>query len=275
VETVGTSASGSFGVSVVGSCVVYAEYGLNSAADQARRAYQSDNFGVTWRKIYEGPQNGTGSPPVATWHTHDVRYDPYEDLVWIVNGDGPANANISYRKRTTTGFAGWTKVFPDGQAPLQWTTIIPLQSCVLFLSDNYNQSIWRYDRRTHCATATSIPVVEMANSIELSRTPEPISSTPHVDRTGSVHVGYFGWTVNSSNSKILYLYATVDGHNFYPIWRTPRAPLNEGQADTFVGIIGVTGKTSAGELLVDYRDRILGGNNGNLIRVPIPAWVAQ
>lgn len=271
-ETPGAANSSSFGYDEYGDIIVYAEYGPNNAADQARRCYQSDDGGATWRKIFEGPQNNGST--VLTWHTHDVRYDPYEDLVWVVNGDGPANANAHFRKRSTSGFAGWTKMWADGECPSQFTTVVPLPSCVLFLSDNFHQSIWRYDRRTRGITNVT-PTTELAQTVEDYRSPEPISTNPFVDRSGPVHAAYFGWIVNTANTKIVHLYGTADGLTFHQLWTSPRAPLNEGQADTFYGVFGASAPDSQGRLLIDYRDRVLGQSPGNLIKMAQPSWVAD
>ena len=48
--------------------------------------YLSLDYGETWEKIFTKP-NITVDPVNGHHHIHDVRYDPYENLIWVCAGD--------------------------------------------------------------------------------------------------------------------------------------------------------------------------------------------
>src|SRR5699024_5698044 len=128
--------SSRFGIDTYKNIALIAEYGDKNGNDNPRRVYMSDDYGESWEIIFE--------PEVReNYHTHDVGFDPYGDIIWVVNGDTIDNSNVHY----STDFGKtWNKVYADGECPNQFTSILPMPNCVLFLTDNRHDGVYRWSR---------------------------------------------------------------------------------------------------------------------------------
>lgn len=69
-----------WGYSIHGDLIFLSEYGSFTAGENARFAYMSADGGQTWRQIFEGSSE-------QDFHIHDIGYDSYHSVVYIVTGD--------------------------------------------------------------------------------------------------------------------------------------------------------------------------------------------
>jgi hypothetical protein len=252
--------SSRFGVNIYSNLAFVAEYGDKNGTNPPRRVYMSDDFGETWRVIFE--------PEVrSNYHTHDVAYDPYEDIVWVVNGDGVENSNVHY----STDFGdSWTTVYIDGECPNQFTSILPMSNCVLFLSDNRHDGVYRWDRIQSGIASVDQILLEPAYTINRENDgPEMIGNRGFVDYAGD-GAAYFGYAQFHTNVKDpAIVYATRNGYDFYKIWNSDYMPFQDTQG--FIGISGVDGIDDEGHLVVGLSGAPSG--EGRTLRLKVPKWV--
>lgn len=124
-----------------GPVAVCVEYGdKTSATSMARYAWISEDYGRTWRLIFDlaDPDFSTG----VEAHPHGIAYDPYWDAIWLCVGDGPGNNEtfLSLDRGRT-----WRKL---GQ-PHQFTTIYALPDKIVFVTDRGAPNGVFYIPRTH------------------------------------------------------------------------------------------------------------------------------
>lgn len=268
LETPGAAVSSTLGgMQVYENFVFIVEYGPNNAAENPRRAYMSQDYGMTWKKIFEGPKNETLTQ--KTWHTHAIHYDPYENVIWLVNGDGHQNANVRWSDNLG---ATWNKVYEDGYCPNQFTTIYALPHCVLFGTDNRNTGYWRYDRR---ANGIKSGPVEIKQALELYRNfmpYEPIA-TEGLVTYGDTPAVYFSYSILRDDGKNLLptVTATADGRTFYTVYTAPEP--SDFPSNTFIGLT-VSGLTQDGNIIASWLHKPEGQTTQtNFIKIKEPRWV--
>lgn len=137
--------SGRF-VSQMAQCVyqniiILSSYGDHNADNPPRHVYLSDDFGKTFRVIYEGvPKNK------ATHHIHDCQYDPYEKRLWLAIGDHE-NTQLLY----SDDFGkNWNAVFGDranDEQNRQITQIMPFEHGIIFGTDAFPDGLTYYPKR--------------------------------------------------------------------------------------------------------------------------------
>ena len=70
-----------FGFDFYKDMVFVATYNTDkSRPSPATKAYISEDGGTTWRVCFDSQELGA---PLGNHHLHDIRYDPYEDLIWV------------------------------------------------------------------------------------------------------------------------------------------------------------------------------------------------
>lgn len=79
---------------------------VSNKADEPWRVFMSEDFGATWRVVFNAADHIPSFP--GNGHIHSVRYDPYSDLIWVSTGD-----NFDRNEIFVTADRGreWNKVF--------------------------------------------------------------------------------------------------------------------------------------------------------------------
>lgn len=243
-----------FGFSCYENIIIAGEYG-SGVGD----VFASTDFGENWSVIFTSPDNRYS-------HIHDVAYDPYEGLIWIVTGDGTPLEKIFVSNNLG---ASWITLKEDES--VRSTAIMPLPDCVLFGSDEGAEfNVWRQDRR---------PISTHNKTLEPNKVFVPVSHYPEdggdawMGRTAIKYgrEGYtvFGWhqpgnnTVAPSN-----VYATKDGINYRMVWSDHKLPVSNEDGEPHWGVEGVFGPTSDDIFLIQYNNDD-GVNDHHMVKVSL------
>ena len=192
---------------------------------EARNLYLSIDYGKTFKRIFNLidyiNDGATGS-----MHIHSVKFDPYESIIWVVTGDGLGNQMVFYSIDMGQTFYNSTEY---NQSVLQFTQVVPLRNCVLFLTDCRLTGVVRYNRPSCGTLAGNKMHFDMLDIIQeewgkASVTEVPIGSIPFIDYSNSK--AYFGFTtvtnthVDNTTDELKYgdIYAT-DGYTIKKIFK--------------------------------------------------------
>jgi len=130
-------------VAINGRAILLGEYGPQGPTNGARKVFYSQDYGTTWRLVYEG-ENATA------WHTHSVELDPYQNLAWVVYGDEPGN--ILYSRNIWATNPSWTKLFPAVSEQQKWnpriTAVTALPGRLVIGSDGTPDALSVFDMHT-------------------------------------------------------------------------------------------------------------------------------
>jgi len=117
-----------------------------SAENQGREVYFSQDFGLTWKRIWY--KDIATMQDYTDYHIHDVAYDQYSDCILISVGDR-ANRNIFY----SYDFGDtWTPVFDESiynvnnWAPIHPTSIVVFPDGIAMGSDELPEGIAWWNR---------------------------------------------------------------------------------------------------------------------------------
>ena len=228
------------GVCAYGNFVMFGEY----AVGYKGRIQFSSDYGVTWRTIL------TMDPSDPTVdHVHDVRFDPYENLIWSVWGDGRPADTVFF----TDDFGATWQTLADKHY-IRATSIIPLPDCVLFGTDQYyTVGTYRHDR-PHSGTSQSDvrPYLDWRARKDTFEANAVTWATRAAITYGGPDdaIAFWGYHQASSGAGILpaAIYAS-DGGRPYPVWCQDK--LADGTDGN--GIEGVWGPTASGHLIADLR----------------------
>lgn len=247
-----------FGFSEYNNLVFIGEYG-----PRVRRGYMSDNGGEegSWREVFKHPDERID-------HLHDIRFDPYENLIWVLTGDGGVKNTVYF----SADFGrSWESMALDNS--LRATMIIPLPECVLFGSDDYEDlSIYKHVRP---------PEGTQGTIVDPYRTWSPKKNwkgvTPWVTNAAVVYGGdsaaYFGALQFEPVELPASIYGTKNGEEFYPIWTYNKLPsVLPGKGFNSCGIMGVFGPDNEGNLAAALGTDI-DGTFLHLIKVKAPDWI--
>lgn len=197
------AAMASWSADAYGPIIVVAEYGpKNGTADMARYCYLSEDYGLTWRIIFDLAEKRPGNGSLDA-HLHGVCYDPWWDAIWLTQGDNSQRGTwVSYDRGDT-----WLEIPVNGK---QFTTIVAMPECILLGSDIGPDGIYRIPR-----TAKDAPRIEYAH--------------PVGDGTFGMIAG--GWfrarglpdapvliAASGANNNPGRVWATYDGYTFREVW---------------------------------------------------------
>jgi len=230
---------GMWGMSSYGSIVCVSEYGLkNPPTDGARYAYLSTDSGAHWTQIYDLGTN-VGS------HMHGIAYDPYWDAIWIVSGDS------TYRsiKVSFDHGSNWTTV----STTYQPVGIIPIENCILFVSDAIPNGVMRITRSLGQQNMT----VETALVIDSAQTLTMIGGMPYRYAEGYPVLLPFFPNVSNKGSE---LWSTYDGITFTQIWQDTATGVTER------GLYKVIGPLVSNYIFGESND----GRTSNYSRITLP-----
>ena len=257
---VGVTWSVWFGQSFFDNICLVGEYGnYNSAIN----VYASFDYGVTWSKIFTAV--ASVEPGI---HIHDVAYDPYDGIIWVTTGDGIKSHNVYWTKdRGVT----WKSVYNIGTAPSQFTQILPLPNCVLFISDSsQHMGVFRWDRPREGIDTKIVRLVPAYMFDANYKAESPIGVKGAVTY-GDNAAAYFGWNEHYAVAKYRCpVIGTHNGYDFFILWESKEVPL---LTSSFVGVFGVA-ISKNGNIAITTRTHE-GTNRGHLIKLSEPTWVSD
>ncbi|OHX55280.1 WD40/YVTN/BNR-like repeat-containing protein [Planococcus faecalis] len=240
-----TAVASVFGVDIHGDTVLVAGYG---GGVNYNKCFMSKDCGETWEIILQHPD-----PTVS--HFHDIRYDPYEGIIWASSGDYGVNDNIFYSNDLGNT---WQTTYGLPDLNVRITAIIPLPKCVLFISDtNGSMFVWRYDRLPGGTQGNQVFPYKAWYSkrgIDLDKS-DFVGSKPAISY-GANSSAFFGWHCYSLGSDVIpaNVFATKDGYSFTPIWQSDNL-MNAYSVDYVDGgLMGVFGPTNKNELVAFYTE---------------------
>ena len=257
-----------------GNIILVGNYG--SGLDYLN-VWMSSDDGKTWDTIFHDDLPG------VNWnHVHDVRFDPYENLIWFCMGDSYGGYEAEENRVYMSPDYGQTWVYKKG---IRATSIIPMPDCVLFLGDEQGRSsIFRYDRiekGSHTIRATAHPVSDVQGHMThvddwkidevyfVSIYPDEVGTSLSWGTIASVTFGksaeaYFGYRPNANNPHPLTIIGTKDGYTFHRIWRS------EEVYSSGYGIGGVFGPDENGRLFAAANLKNDDGELNNYIIILTP-----
>lgn len=223
-----------------------------------RKVYLSIDFGQTWTTMVDFltflPQ------PNGMSHIHDVRYDPYEGLIWVVCGDGLDGDMVFF---TDNFGASWQELASSEFR--RYTAIIPFPDEVYFGTDEFFEL--GLDRHVRPETGTSQSDVipdrfwrRRWNTEDIA--PFNWASTPAIVYNVKYPLVVFGHKMaeadeNGPTAKIpTSLFAMDSRKRVYTLWTEAKLP----DAQTRAGILSVYGPTSDGVIAADLRALYPDGN---------------
>ena len=239
-----------FGFDAFGDLLLAAEYGENVG-----RVYMSRDGGDTWQKIYDNP---------AAYHIHDVRYDPYEGLIWIAqDGTAPQRGIVV---TPDFGATWWTE---REKCVTRSTQIIPLPERVLLGSDeHYEQNIRSIERVPGGTGNQFVDVVKLWAPHRQFEAGKMTWMGRAAIRYGSKPAAFFGWHQDKTNIHApSTVYGTDDGVRFRVVWSDYQFPVPSAGTDR-CGIIGVFGPDNNGNLAVHLGSSV-GADHHWLVKVTI------
>jgi len=265
-----TSVGDVFGVDVYEDLIFVAGYGGTINYD---KCFMSKDSGNTWEIILQHP-----NPTIS--HFHDIRYDPYEGIIWACCGDYGIKNNIFY----SSDFGKTWETTYDGvtEGGVRATAIIPMPKCVLFVSDTDGELfVWRYDRHPEGTQGHVIAPYKAwyhRRSVFGGAPGTPggkdfVGSLPAITY-GADSSAFFGWHCYTASSNALpaNVFATRDGYSFTPIWTSKNLMQANYTGSVEGGILGVFGPTTTGELVAAFRE----GDGTNpinyAIKMDFPGW---
>lgn len=245
-----------FGFQVYGDLVLCASYGGEQLTNCV---WLSRDAGETFDEILSLPGTAPGADPDPILHFHDVKFDPYESLIWAVTGDEYLEG-YSQRNRILWS-ADWGATWTEWRG-YRATQIVPLPGCVLFISDEQSRtSVARYDRPLAGTRAIS----EVTPPDHLGEWEDPkfgvrdtfftykvqtIGTAAGWGSNAAVTYGpdataVFSWHQQAGREWAPVIYATHDGVTFVVVWSAPEAGG---------GVNGVFGPDETGAYAASYRD---------------------
>lgn len=215
---VGTFSHAGFGHYCYKNIVLMSNYGDKNATPNPNKAMLSVDYGASFFLIYNG-----GLMP--GYHMHDVAYDPWNSRIWISEGDETRRQVLYSDDYGTSWVSVWSKGdgTPDYGKGIQPTQIVPFKDGVLFGSDQNPDglSVWKRPYSPLCPTVRPSDIVQ--NTYLLN------------DKDTLTHLFQRGWynfasdtigvslfnvsTVGAFGLKKMSILATLDGKDFYEIWK--------------------------------------------------------
>lgn len=205
--------------------------------------YFSNDYGKSgsWSTILALPDS-------RVYHPHDVKFDPYENLIWAVFGDVNPSCTAIYSDNFGKS---WHKQKPKTQNRV--TNIIPLPGCVMFGTDEI-QVMGAYRHERPVKGTISQPVEPRLFWAARPASPEDPDGAPCWATKPAITYGhdgsamaYWGYTQSPNQGFIPSAIYATDGNRVYTIWCQDKLPDAPDMGTN--GILGVWGPTDNGVLL--------------------------
>ena len=202
-----------------------------------KKVFMSNDYGKenSWKEILHVKDSRVG-------HPHNVKFDPYENIIWTVWGDHRPSDTILF---SDDFGATWQQ--PPGKNYYRCTNIMPLPNSIWFGTDEkYWIGAYRYERPVEGTSQTKfLPKRYWAARKDSDDTAPVCWATKPAIIYGREGMAFWGYTQSSLSRLPAQVYAT-DGDRVYPIWCQDK--LADG--DSGNGIQGVYGPDTEGNLLV-------------------------
>lgn len=220
-----------FGMDIYDSVILLATYGFPTNAE----IYLSIDDGETWQTIKQFASGYT--------HVHDVKYDPYEHLIWACVGDSGVNDRIFWSD-------DFGRNWQTSDQLMRITQIIPLPDCVLFVSDEYEeQVIYRYNRPERGTWGTKVEPEKVFYPKKDFPGEFMTWGTRAAITYGQDAKALFGFRQNPDNARVPSIVWGTDGEKIIPYWTEPK--IASGTTVESVGVMGVWGPDKNGTYVAD------------------------
>lgn len=258
-----------FGFTTYQNIVLAGTYGTGPWLQEVV-VYLSLDYGETWEKIFSKP-NITVDGVNGHHHIHDVRYDPYENLIWVCAGDDDLDPH-------THSFVYWSADFGKSWNKglgFRATQVIPLPNSVIFGSDQTGVAgAVRYDRKFQGVAGANLKWDGKKNEY-LDWVAQRFSGqvlAPQWATIAAIDYGkkaraYFGFRTTPNGGANLMsptVWGTRDGLRYTAIWTLGRrSQTGEG------GVLGVFGPDKDNNLYVNLHNNIGNGQTYQMLRIKL------
>lgn len=261
----GTGMGDAFGMDVYEDMVFIAGY----SGENYNKCWMSLDKGKTWKVILIHPD-------ASISHFHDIRYDPYENIIWACSGDYYHKDNIFWSndlgQTWETTYTGDKNV--DIKSGVRATAIIPMPKCVLFVSDTSGEAfVWRYDRHPNGTQGNEVkPYKAWYYRRNVDTTTDFVGTIPAITY-GANACAFFGWHCyrGSSNKIPAVIIGTTDGYTFVTIWAANELMQANNANYAEGGLMGVH-SASDGTLYARYMRALESGVEENVVKVDFLGW---
>ncbi len=249
-EGTGRPASG-MGFDYYDKLVMYAEY-----SGTGRKLYLSNDFGKSgsWETLLEVADENVN-------HCHDIRFDPYEGLIWSVWGDNRPYDTIL----VTDDFGGtWETLVKDHY--IRATNIMPLPGCVLFGSDEYYVAgTYKHERPKEGSFQSPIKPYQnwAARKNTFENLPRTWATRPAI-KYGKKGIAYWGYRQSDTQGVLPANIYVTDGYKVYCLWTQNK--VSDGSSRN--GIDGVYGPDDS-NVLVACLNSEYNGENWHVVKIQL------
>ena len=233
-----------FGIDVYENIVLVNEY---NGDDDPVNTYLSLDYAENFHVIHTIPEP-------RTQHPHDVKYDPYEDLIWVAGSGNFPNDTVFF---TANYGQKWYNMKEEREI-IRITKFMPLPNCVLFGGDEYfEQNVYRQNRRKLGTGEVDLEpekafvpkkyyptkgIMSWIQQSAISYAPKPYA--------------IFGYRQLRSNPfSAATVWGTTDGYNFKALWSPGGIPESEEGDEGGIGIIGCFGPDENDNVAIHFAGR--------------------
>lgn len=229
------------GLDVYDKLVIFSEYGR--PRDMGSAIYISKDYGETFEQMIE--MKGIN-------HQHDVRYDPYEHLIWVVTGDDAPRDKIL----VTDDFGKTWEQLPEKEFR-RCTNIMPLPNHVIFGTDEYYQvGAYRHKRPNYGTFQNEINPEYFWFSRKNTKQDGPdIWATKPVITYGEKGKAYWGYLQLGRNSIMPAAVYVTDGEKVRTLWAQEKISDGLNNHSQFSGIVAMWGPDKDGYIVADLRSK--------------------
>ena len=228
-----------FGFDTYDRIVLASMYGTD-----ATTAYISNDYGNegSWRELFKVP-----NPNVN--HIHDVKYDPYEGLIWISVGDRRNSDRLYW---SDDYGRNWDTL--RGLERARITSIMPFPDRVLFGSDEFNEMcVFIHERPKNGVTmGTKVELKKWVNKRNFPGSSMYWATVPAVVY-GDNAKAFYGFRQSPTNTNAPSIVWETDGTKHRPIWVEEKLPILNDASHKNCGIMGIYGPDSDGNIAVNLR----------------------
>jgi hypothetical protein len=261
-ETPDAYPSAAFSWSHHGNMVAIAEYGpkigVRGSTEGAGRAYLSQDYGRTWRRILNIFEDNDALDEHTGIHLHGIAIDPYWDRIWVTYGDDEQGTMFTDDLGETWHVADHS--YPrDG--PNQCVGIIALPNCVLFATDGHPNGVLRISREQgKHQERYEMEVAYLYDHIQSLTI--LCQSVWRANRPGDDAPVVFEF-VSAPGEGHRFILTTVDGYTFNKVWEDPNITRGNSSGSAY-------GPTASGRLIHYAVDEYFTPGGRTLRQGPMP-----
>ena len=231
----GNGYTGSWGgLDAYANFVVFAPY----AYADYDKVYLSNDYGKegSWKEILHVKKGVS--------HPHDVRFDPYENIIWTVWGDHRPSDTILFSDNL-----GGTWQQSSKEQYYRCTNIMPFPENVWFGTDEFFVTgAYRHVRPKKWTSQTKVKpeLYWAAKKNNEDGAPNHWATRPAMVY-GNKPMAYWGYKQPTSNPSMPATIFSTDGETVFPVWMQSHLPETESS------ILAVFGPDNTGNIIADLR----------------------